>query len=394
MGGELDLQLEIEVLTPVHIWNGDEISPYIDYIEEDEVIHLVNQDKIFEEINKYEDSYEAYIRHIKNNSKKSDKVLLKDFLKQQRISVDKVTDFSIKLRCEAKSTVIKLIMKELNKPYIAGSSIKGLLRTALLLHWYRENGKNPDLEHIIKNQGIKNKKIDILRAGYNYVGQDVFRDRFNNIQSDMFRFLQVSDSGLFDNSCLNVIKEENINLESYSNQSDKEPEYNTNLHVVTECIRENSKSTFSLKITRTEFDGLDKVYIDKYFKWFAKNQEEVIFSIVNDMSEKNILLYIERLEKLDHDKFKNIINLYHRLLKDIKELKKSKEGCIFRLGSHKNFYDQTIYDVLKDGDKKSIRDIVGSSNSDDFFPATEWFVVENRNITTVPGWIKISKMHD
>jgi CRISPR type III-A-associated RAMP protein Csm5 len=68
--------LEITTLSPVHIGDGGRLTP-LDYLEKDRIIHVINEDRLFEELER-----RGLVNHFINYVEKTRDASLKEFIEK------------------------------------------------------------------------------------------------------------------------------------------------------------------------------------------------------------------------------------------------------------------------------------------------------------------------
>jgi CRISPR-associated protein Csm5 len=132
-------QLQLTTLTPVCIGTGNKLSPYADYVidEQRKKIYYIDQELVKNKLAKEPNLIDEYVEGVANgmdNNRSS--FNLKNFLKN-RLNIDVHKEHRLQLDCEAKgSKELYTIVKNAGlQPYIPGSSLKGAVKTALLYEW-------------------------------------------------------------------------------------------------------------------------------------------------------------------------------------------------------------------------------------------------------------------
>jgi CRISPR-associated protein Csm5 len=367
---------EIEILSPVHIGSGDKWTAFSDYITLGDTTYIIDFDRFIQnEINDIE-----IINNYSNEVKKSNyldqngyKYYLENFFydycpevfiddKKNKFTDDfkeKYTVKTFKMPKGMNKREIGRIITNAGSPYIAGSSIKGAIRTALL-----------DSEIKNKFNNIQNMKYtnNFEKAGY--VGQDYFRKNPKNVIEDVFKHLLVSDSGFFQETEIYNIGVEHIY---------KEHEKDGSTPVMIEAIS-NGKSTFKLKCK-----GEKEYLAGKYDYLLINNESELLKKVDNYYKERAK----EELEIFKKEKTKEYISIVNFLEKNV--LKEEKDTYIIRLGKHKTFYDMSISDNLHDDEFiKAIKLKKGITR--EIYPITR-SIIQDSNVPLM-GWVRIRKVDE
>lgn len=349
------MNLKIKIISPLHIGSGNELSPYTDYIYKDNYLLYLDNQKLWNDISKNEEMIDEYVQIIKNkDSNSKNKYTLLDFLKNNNIDIDKYIYAKIKCYGDIKTVEINETIKTSGRPYIPGSSLKGAIRTAILYDYLKTNSFN--LNDIINMSSKKDRRNT-------YVGQDVMRKYPKSIQSDIMKFLYVSDTNCSD------INNISANIEYCIDYVDMKKcnEMNKKMPIGFESINPETEFTFNIKCIKSNKFFKDEAAVLNSIKDFSK-----------DILERDIKIMKDSNEKL----FSNIISKYTGYLNEI-----DNNVCIMRLGSNKNYYDNTICNLFHSEDvREKIMQVKYKP-----FPKTDWFILDSQNeyIEESLGWIKI-----
>jgi CRISPR-associated protein Csm5 len=152
--------LQLTTLTPTSIGTGDTLSSAIDYefTPQNKRLRFVNK-SVLEKVLVEKDLTDALIRDMltvkrdKNNKEIPFNIAF--FLKDNRVAFDTVLEkkfYDVKGGSAIRFRQLYTILKNAGKPYIAGSSIKGAIETAILYDWLttHEEGKQQLAELILK----------------------------------------------------------------------------------------------------------------------------------------------------------------------------------------------------------------------------------------------------
>jgi len=231
--------LELTTITPVSIGNGDTLSPYADYVydERSKQAHLLRKEFIDNavETKGLGDQYiNAIYASFDNNRSNFD---LNSFLEN---------NLQLTSRDYAKQSIpchgmqrnyrreVKAMLKNNEQPYIAGSTIKGAIKTALLYDWLSsESGKKEfdilmkdvlsgfkkcqreigDIERISRRRNVSfsdKKEISRIQRTIRDKTKDLTRKidkKFNELLNSEdkqfgrdFRHIRVGDTSLLDSS--------------------------------------------------------------------------------------------------------------------------------------------------------------------------------------------------
>lgn len=285
----------IEVLSPLHIGNGNKVSP-IEYLL-DEKFYRIDMDSLFKDesfpVNEFIEKANEYFylgNFYPNIAKQHKKYSL---------------EISEKLKKEKKIKEIYEFVKSGGRVYIPGSSIKGAIRTALLYHaikndeWLFNLSKNHLLQLSVKG-GDRKKADDKIDEKF-----------FGKTTHDFMKSLIISDSNLLNPDCLKLqlVRVLSVNVANKLQQK---------LELLAEAIKVGTKFEISIKIDAFYFKEeakelgfiSKKEYLDNlsqickeyskeliehelnFFKKYGKNYDDVIAFYENLRSSDDFLLRV------------------------------------------------------------------------------------------------------
>ena len=174
------------------------------------------------------------------------------------------------------------------RAYIPGSSVKGMIKTALLQQLIRKNKNILPFESQNINYEEKNHEEKLintlkLKRKYDKKTKQEIADARNAVNSIM-RGISISDSAPVSNECFTVCRK-------IDKPSKKEGE---GINFVRECIRPNTQVTFHIKIDKRYFKPVG-------LKW---DFEKVFNKMVTDFDDeyKEFYLDTEKFEQLGYNK--------------------------------------------------------------------------------------------
>ncbi len=182
------LNIQIEVLSPVHVGDGQELLRDIDYVVHGGRTYVVHQEKLLEQF-------------LSDDDKFDDKLLGQPISQLlQHHDYENPELFRYILPGKPKNRPIRSHVKTVyNQPYIPGSTIKGLLRTMYI--WGRLTAKRqaPD--------------VDRLSRSRSWAAQPIERDIMGrNPNEDVFRAIHISDSEIVSDNPLQHLAVHSVNI--------------------------------------------------------------------------------------------------------------------------------------------------------------------------------------
>jgi len=148
-------QLEIQTLTPVHIGCGKKFCQHFDYIQEGGKIQVFDQACLFAQVKALgEDAIADFITALEGHK-------LSDFIKEKKIDLKLLYSFT----WTSKPVDIRRYIRDgLGCPFIPGSSLKGLFRSAILSRLVEEDGAQIKLKDIPETMLGKDAKYNLMRS--------------------------------------------------------------------------------------------------------------------------------------------------------------------------------------------------------------------------------------
>jgi CRISPR type III-A-associated RAMP protein Csm5 len=315
------------------------------------------------------------------NPNEKDKYSICEFLKDHNQNPDEFVSKKVSITEpeELKAQQIQSTVKNGNRPYIPGSSIKGAIRTALVYHEIKNSEKKlNDLKERINQRRAWNEVEKELDKIFGFYGDDVLK------------FLQVSDTSCFSETSIRIYHSKRVNIKSSV----------SSIPMNYEAIIPNLESvTFEIKTTVQDIHIKEYEKLDNGFLYLHKGNEQKLFPILNTFSENFINSEISAFQMIDSkDVVNHIEKFYFSALGEI-PINKKREAII-SLGRGKSFFNSTI-DLLLDSDTlKTLRKNknVGLSKRNrelvNPFPITRTVYYENGGIKGMFGWAKISMVEN
>lgn len=351
------INLKINTLSPVSILDGNKLSPYIDIIKDsrNKEIIILDIEKVSEVFinNKY--NYDTYLNILRNDpTNRVSTINMEGLLKKARVNLDKVTLKRIKYDYSIKNlTEVSTCIKTRGVPFIPGTTIKGAVRTAML--YSRMDAK--DLTNVLENK----------RSKRTYVGEDIFRDNYKTIQSDILKNLIVRDTKIDEKINTSIYQVKSFNLYKCR----KNNNFELDMPVLIESIDKNQVLNCQM-IIKEKFDIED------------------IFDSINSFYEKVINREISELDKVSFVEKNILIDKYNLLINKVRNLKKSRSGFVMRIGKNKGFFNNTVLLDLDDEELfYAIEKEYKKNRGVGEFPTTKWVVCDDDVIKDMLGWIEV-----
>ncbi|ACI18862.1 type III-A CRISPR-associated RAMP protein Csm5 [Dictyoglomus thermophilum] len=356
------MKLNITTITPTIVRSGEEISTVSECIIEGDNLYIVNKDKLINFLKTKKDN----VKIIEELSKT---VLegqnLKGFLDKNNIPINEVCEPPLKLSermDDYRRKSVYLPMTSLKRAFIPGSTIKGILRSALLFHYYLSTKKEPP------------HRGDSKKDNSPYIGEDVLRNE-NKISTDIMKYVIVRDSSSINFEELRAYKIQRIP--------------HRKLWQIIIAIPPQRKFSIEICIKK------DKNYNgpDFWKEFFEKDPEVKLWEYLKDYSNRLIDKELEILENLrrknsgneNDGERKKIFDDFIKHYKKVKEVMSQKDVIFIPIGFGKTYYFNSLGYFL--GSNVPIR----RKNVDlKFYPSTRWAVEINEKYYPL-GWCALTR---
>ena len=368
-------KVSLTTLSPVFIGAGEEhvLSPYSDFIQQGDSLVYIDTDKLQEAMQGDKALVDAYVKGMRQFENNRSIFSLEDFI--TNTLQKEVQDFAARIVTvdgDIQKNQIRQFIATGGKPYIPGSSLKGSIRTAVLLEWLLKTNEGKKQLGEIKMHVEKRDWKSLKRINPE-------RQCFGGIANDVFRHLRVSDTETIEEAKLLVNGVKRVSLKSgrqgFSKRRSDIPQWS-------ETLRPSSATSFSLSMGtprgKTAFSFL--------------NEKSLIslFSIINKASLDSCLRELDELE--GNREFRDFFGFYENLEHEIESLESNE--AILRLGGGKTWFDNSIgllldsddfgSDILFGGYLKLLR--IGDLP----FPSTRSAIVRHNVPVSPLGWVKLA----
>ena len=250
--------MEIEVSGLVHIGNGNQYTKK-DYFAKSNKIVILDTREFVSKLNAQQVS--VYCDFLQDKSKGFD---LQTFL-QQNPGMHKIAESSIAYELESQLATAKrgailyndvweFVKDAYGNPYIPGSSVKGMLRSAILVNLLRNNKAFQDFsctyaEHLFKS-GKKLKDKEIIKQAFFKEQPDKMDSKVLN---DILKYVSVSDSEPISVSSLVFAKKFDLfsanDSASHKRKLGKLAQFEGNeLNIYRECLQPGTKVFININV--------------------------------------------------------------------------------------------------------------------------------------------------
>jgi CRISPR-associated protein Csm5 len=344
------MQITVKTVTPVCIRSGETLSPLLDFVIAGHQVHFIDKRKLQDIFREDEPILRDFTRMALRGEGN-----IGVFLKEHALRLEDFISFSLPLRAsqlERRSRQLHLPILSSQGAYLPGSSLKGVLRSALLFFYLQKKGRGA---------------IEVaLRRGGVYTGENIFRNDAFNISQDALRFVQVSDSSFVPVEKLAVYELKRLTSRG-------------SIPLLILAIPLQIEFSFSLRVN-PEFRRAD---IPAFWKDFFAGGERAILEALRSYTGTILEREIQILQKLKP--YERLHNFYRKVQPVL------QERTLFRLGFGKTYFFNSVGCFLSDAELREIvrenkRVRIGAS-----FPATR-FVIQQGSGEQMPlGWLVISK---
>ncbi len=352
-------QITVRVLSPVHIGDGHELLRDLDYVTTEQRTWVVNQDRLFDHIlGDAEDFSDAMLGRP-----------ISELLAPQDYSNPEL--FRYVLAGTPVNRPIRSHIKTVEgRPYLPGSTLKGLLRTVFLWGAYHRRKQTPDLRKLGRSRSWAAQAIEREILG-------------GNPNEDVFRAVHVTDSNSVDAKQLRVAP-----VSVYPTGKDGK----VGVIIDTEALREETEFTARLSI---EEYGFQESLTARLPKWGGLRRE------LDRLPKTGRALAGQRLnEEITYFQAKGgpkqVLSFYAQLVKLHEGLEKNQ--FLAQIGWGTGWNSKTLNDLLT-GDPvrfaEIVRDYRLSRFSESFkpgyrFPASRHVFRWNDNPVRPMGWVLVT----
>ena len=281
-------KIKLITISPVFIGGGEKLSS-LDYLYDFNKgeLKLIDEQKFSKFLQK-NNLLDNFINYILNNKF----IKLFEWAKTVNLDLTKYDIFKKSYKYSKSDNKVRndinlFIKNNLGHAYIPGSSIKGVIRTAILQKKLNENPEIKNKYKSIFEQALKNRKIKELEKIEKDIEKDLIcismPNKFKKEIADVFRGIQVTDSKEFKETDLNLYKKSDYTL-----GDDKIHQ----LPIYRECLKSYIQTEFNITIDTniTKELGISIEYIFKALGEYTDNWHKIISCFENDIDRFNLFL--------------------------------------------------------------------------------------------------------
>ncbi len=369
-------KVNLTALSPVFIGGGEEavLSPYTDYIKQGNQVVIIDQRKLQDALAKNLPLIDEFVEGIRNFDNNRSLFSLSDFItKRLNIPISDVEQCRLPVEGDIQKTPIRRFIASAGRPFIPGSTIKGAIRTAVLLDWLLKTNAGKKQLAVIRMFIEKKDWKELKRV-------DPEKECFGSIARDVFKHLRVSDSALIGETSLSVSEIKRVSVKEQRGNTQRR---RSDIPMWGEALNAGTESSFTVSFLKpsslTGFPCLDKQSISE------------LLHILNGQSGESCERELQELELAPRD-FEPFRKFYEKLLDTINKV--DGKEAIVRLGGGKTWFDNSIGFAI-DQDDFGPEFLFGAylkllKLGNLPFPSTRSAVLKNGQPALPLGWVKLS----
>ncbi|MGC8777198.1 MAG: type III-A CRISPR-associated RAMP protein Csm5 [Candidatus Caldatribacteriaceae bacterium] len=347
------MKVTVKTITPVCVRSGKTLSSFSDFVIAQNRVHFIDKTKLE---NLFRENIPLMQDFTKMALRGEGSIAL--FLRDHRLSVGEFLLFSVPLRftqLEGRSRQLHLPVLSSQGVYLPGSSLKGMLRSALLFAYFQKNGT-----------------ALLEEARSVYIGENVFRKDPRSISQDVLRFVRVSDSTPVPFEGLAVYELKRLT---------SSPQGRGGIPLLVLAVPPNAEFSFTLQID-AQFERAD---IPDFWKRFLKDGEEALLRAIRSYTEMILRREIEILQHLP--RYRALLQFYYKVEPHL------PKQILFRLGFGKTYFFNSVGCFLSED---QLRKLFGSDRRirlGPAFPSTRFVVGTEENQIPL-GWLVVTKTQE
>lgn len=369
-------KLRLIVKSPIHIGSVEQKITRFEFIHQGQYIYPISEDRLSVFLQR-KNLIPSYIRAIEIEGPRFN---LAEFFKGQnlRLTADELETISNKRKIKVTGDATKMqefkpfIRDGFGLPYIPGTSIKGVIKTAILYNVLKKlkNDEPQEFKNTIEQKISRDIDFDIRRQNkkrlFNWGNERWFENfilgnKSKSPNTDWLRMLHVTDAYPMDNiqtilTPVNILKKEN----GWKYKEDS-PGRKTNIWI--ECIPENTVFEFEATWDKSLFEDFKRHNRNLQL---PDNLKAVIDNI--DAWSKDIFEFEQQFSSGN-----SLENWY----------KNNKAN--FRIGFGSGMVSTTIAILLDENLRKKVRNYAGLNRGNDIAPKSRRVWSNNSNLLPF-GW--------
>lgn len=358
-------------ITPVHIGTGTQFTGF-DGLYDAGRWWLIDLDKILERV--------ADANQLASNMGTKD-FTWANWLRRNSIAPQDVAAYGVSCPKDPNPVPIREFIKSVyRRPYFPGSTVKGALRTAVVLAALSQEENYLRLEKQLQNirelfrsgEPPWNKAATLGRVAEGTEGFAV-RGRKNDAKYDLLKMVMASDSNSIDTDSLQLIETASVGTERFTK-------------MWAEAVTAGKNLTVSFSIAEVEIAFLKELGLERFFEWLHPDR------LLEACFKRSKLLLDSEAEYFSRQP------LILGRISQLRELNQ-KETPLIRLGWGQGFLSTTVTDVVRKSDEKLFDEAIRESVSfvrrwhtvPHRFPKTRRVILDSvGNAADVLGWVQLT----
>lgn len=393
----LRLPLRLTTLTPVAVGDGGQLSPLTDFIwdSDNDEIGLLDQRKFREAFRGKDRLMDTYINAVRDVLGRNRSLFLADFIQKNLpgklkdyLQKDALTAWGVG---ERNVQELKTIVKEGGKPYLPGSSLKGALKTALLIDWMfqSEKGTANSPQTRLKKLISESRFKDSIEQGYQKIEQEFFGDlsRVADVPMD-FSFFRVADAVGFASKSVGVYNTTRLRFKLDSKGNKSMP------IGLTEAIQPKNVATMELSIQKIlPKDHQPHPFLQPF--WKEPTIGPQLFGRLNRFALQFLEWEKGQFERIHEAEIKKEMGDYKQQLAELeKQIRAAGDSVGFlRIGSGKTYWNNSVGLTVADEwseFRKLMKILRLGQEGQSSYPITRRIAEPD---SEPMGWVKLEKMN-
>ncbi|MFQ6614142.1 MAG: type III-A CRISPR-associated RAMP protein Csm5 [Fidelibacterota bacterium] len=362
----------LEVLTPVHIGDGNRKIRNIDFYTDRSQTHLVDLDLLTERVAEKNPGIVRELEYL------DDQDTIGDFLQRHRElnTPDIVHRFPMK--CVSKE-ILTCIRNGMGLPFIPGSSLKGALRTALLATWFEDlspEEKEPLLQNVLHQKNANKADQTIMKALFG-----------NSPNDNVMRALRVTDAH-FQPQAVDLLETRVFNLGRDGGWFWKKTRHGAgDMRNVVEVLKPGRKAELSLALDQFLL-GTSRLHFSRRLSPSPRD----LIALVNAHSKRLLEAEMDFFE--EHDPRGDLRGLFRQLDILRRTIPSDDSALVLRLGwgvGWKTITGNYIPDQRMEEFRRRFK--LGRFGAPDF-PKSRAIGFQNNRPEIQTGWVKLTVKED
>jgi len=367
-------QVKIEAITPLHVGSGEQLSSVGDFFTTQNTVYFIDNDRLMQPIARA-GRMDEYVNSILETGigldfyevlEKKWGIVLSDFSKRE-------LPLRQAYRKPSNNDILYMHARTAGKPYLPGSSLKGVFRTALLYRFLQDDFEAFDaLADYLCEKGARPDKYFFAALARRFE-----KDYFS---PDLFRNLRLTDSSPVDDEHIAVVQMQRVSFHEESESGASGVDW------LSECIMPGAELFFECSLR-----ALGKRNGD-FLPGLSDFTIKALFEVLNAYTEQQINLEIDLLEKKHQNKALSVV-LIEKLKHLLQEVRSAKclplQGeAIVRLGKGKTLFYQTLLPLLYERNcfPSALLEYLKIEDTDEF-PRTRVLAVGDKDMC---GWARLT----